>query len=272
MHARINIGPGTGLRILLVLAAGLALLTPLGAFAQTSSLLGSSTSGEKISRTGAQPVSRFAEFGQIEEMIQLPAGSWRAARMSGSDGFYLISDNGRFVIDVARGRALDTFSGRAIQSFDDARWSATHMTMDGLPDFWSDLEPMEIGTGTRRVAVFVDPYCPYCHELLRSVDPDVSNVTLMILPVPFLGQRSGEAVTALHCATDSAAAVEALRSTRFHGLERREGCGLEPVQRRMVAARMLGVRGVPFMLDLDSGRFVEGIPRPSPALWLETVR
>lgn len=63
------------------------------------------------------------------------------------------------------------------------------------------------GQGRRKVAIFEDPFCPYCRELEGSLQ-GLDDVTLYIFLYPLEGLHPGatEAARDIWCASDSAAA------------------------------------------------------------------
>jgi len=63
------------------------------------------------------------------------------------------------------------------------------------------------GNGSRRIAVFSDPNCPYCHQLentLKSID----NVTVYTFLYPVLSQDSTAKAKSIWCSADRAKAWE----------------------------------------------------------------
>lgn len=63
------------------------------------------------------------------------------------------------------------------------------------------------GEGRRKVAIFEDPFCPYCQELERGLQ-GLDDVTIYIFLYPLEGLHSGatDAARDLWCASDPAAA------------------------------------------------------------------
>lgn len=63
------------------------------------------------------------------------------------------------------------------------------------------------GDGSRRVALIVDPTCPYCRQLEDSLEP-LDNVTVYTFITSILG-GSKDLVNALHCSGDKKAVARA---------------------------------------------------------------
>jgi thiol:disulfide interchange protein DsbC len=82
-----------------------------------------------------------------------------------------------------------------------------------------------------------------------------------------LGPDSERQVRQLGCARDKKAATDALLSGRIGNLDQDDACNLEPMQRTLVTAQILGIQGVPFIVAND-GRISRGRPYDLSA-WLE---
>lgn len=212
----------------------------------------------------ARPGSPLA--GGIDAMVKIPGGSWQAVRAGGET--YWMSGNGRWVV---KGQAFDLWAGAPLEDFSDIRTAVETVKLGGFDGLMVDLEPIRFGSGAIEIAVFVDPACPHCHDLLGRLALIEDQVSVAVLPIPAFGEASGRQVRAMHCAEDPDAAREALFGKRpALGLAQRPNCPIEALHRRLVTAQMIGLRGVPFMVRLDSGRFVEGVPRDLAA-WLESA-
>lgn len=201
----------------------------------------------------------------IEEMIAMPGGAWRAAR--GADGaVYFLSGNGRWVV---RGEAYDLWQGERLRDFDAVRASTRVIRLQGLGRIWEDLAPIAFGTGPEEIVVFTDPRCPVCEGLLGQLRAHGDRYRIVVLQIPLLGDASGRIVRAVHCAADA----DAGRAAVFDGrpataLAERADCDGRPILRRLAAAQLIGLQGVPFMIHGRDGRFIEGAPGDLDA-WLE---
>ncbi|MEO1457736.1 MAG: thioredoxin fold domain-containing protein, partial [Pseudomonadota bacterium] len=177
----------------------------------------------------ADPASRPGSplAGGIEEMIDIPGGTWRAVRSAGRT--YFMSANGRYVVE---GRAYDLWAGRPLDDFQAVRQSTTRITLAGFDAVWDDLAPTEFGEGAAVVSVFMDPNCPHCHALLTELWHLRQLVRVRVLPLPLFGEDSGRKTRAIHCAADQGAAVEAVLGHREEAtLAQKPDCTLEPLHR-----------------------------------------
>lgn len=196
--------------------------------------------------------------GGIAEMAVIPGGEWRAVRVTGDDALYFISGNGRWVV---KGRAYDLWAGQDLADFEAVRASTRTVALQGLGRIWDDLAPIVFGQGETGIIVFVDPACPHCEALIHDLRRHEAAYRFLVLQIPLMGPDSGRAVQALHCAEDEDAARAALLAgERGRRLRQKPSCDLAPLQRRLVTAQLIGLRGVPFMVHAGDGRFVEGRP------------
>ena len=174
--------------------------------------------------------------GQITASEQLPNPFTHAVELAGRDGIAFISQNGRFVI---RGMVFDMWTGKTLSSLSDIRDSKTSVNLNELGISDEDVDPFVVGTGPAKVTLFVDPLCPYCAQVFDEIAADPSledEYTFVIFTVPFLGDDSSRAVTALSCAKDRARAVEALlaHDRRWMQTVDTTGCDLEPIMKRTI--------------------------------------
>lgn len=200
--------------------------------------------------------------GQITATEQLPNPFTHAVELEGRDGIAFISQNGRFVL---RGMVFDMWTGQTLASLDDIRKSKTSVNLNelGLKD--EDVDPFRLGTGEKKVTLFVDPLCPFCAQLFDQIaaDPTLEDeFTFIIYTVPFLGDNSAKAVTALSCSKDRQRALEALlaKDRRWMATVDTADCNLEPIMKRTIMSQMLGVTGVPFLVGPQGG-INRGLPK-----------
>lgn len=210
----------------------------------------------------AEPATEATAIGKIDGMVSLPVTGMKAVESNGRIVF--MSDSGRFVID---GTLYDAWSKKALTSLDEIRAAGNTLDLGRLGLNMDDLNPLILGEGDKKVVVFVDPRCPHCHELLKQALPLTKEYTFQLLPVPVLGPDSERQVGQLGCAEDRQAALDALVSGRIGGLAQSDSCDLEPMQRTLVTAQILGIQGVPFIIASD-GRISRGRPYDLGA-WLE---
>lgn len=196
--------------------------------------------------------------GGIKRMVRLPANGLQAIETE--DGTLLVmSDNGRYAI---RGELVDLWHGEKLHSLDAIEALVGRVDLARLHLDPADLGALDHGAGADVVA-FVDPDCPHCEALYRAITAQglAEHYRFRLVPLP-LGEKSQRAVLALDClATENpGAAREALLTGSARDLPAPSGtCGQEPAQRALIAARLIGVPGTPYLIAPD-GRTTVGVP------------
>jgi thiol:disulfide interchange protein DsbC len=114
---------------------------------------------------------------------------------------------------------------------------------------------IEHGNGGRRVAVFEDPYCPFCRRLEQEMQ-SLDDVTVYVFLFPILTPQSKPMADAIWCAPDRRAAWHAWMSERRVPFVA-SSCGATPVADNLALAKRLGVRITPTLVFSD-GTLVTG--------------
>ena len=128
------------------------------------------------------------------------------------------------------------------------------------------LDPLTLGEGPGTVVAFVSPGCPLCRSLIDQAQALTDRYRFLLLPIP-AGGDSVALVRSLACAKDRKAAEAAwLRHAFTAATAQKPVCDLEPVQRRVITAQLLGIKAVPWIVRPD-GALSDGMP-PDLAAWL----
>lgn len=201
---------------------------------------------------------------EITRAVPLPDPITHGVMFKGRDGIAYISTNGRFII---RGTIFDMWTGETINTLEEIEGAKQTIDLEklGLKD--EDVDPFYYGQGEKKVTVFIDPLCPHCSRVLdqMNADPDLAKeYTFVIYTVPFLGDQSVKAVSALSCAQDREDALRALLAKDRAWLKEHEqdaeGCDVQPIMNRTLLSQMVGVTGVPYIIGAAGG-----IARGAPA-------
>jgi thiol:disulfide interchange protein DsbC len=123
------------------------------------------------------------------------------------------------------------------------------------------------GAGTRRVAVFADPDCPYCRTLeaaLATLD-DVTVYTFLH-PVDALHPGARERAIAVWCAPDPAAAWATLMAT---GRVPAPAPCAHPIDAVLALGAQLALTGTPTLFAADGRRHVGTLAPDALARWLD---
>lgn len=126
------------------------------------------------------------------------------------------------------------------------------------------------GDGSRMLAVFSDPDCPYCKRLEAELDK-LNNVTLYIFPYPLesLHPAAVDKAVAVWCALDRARAwADLMKTGKMPATRKCEN----PIERNIQLAQRLGIQGTPTLLSAD-GRMLPGAaPSERIEQWLAESR
>jgi protein-disulfide isomerase len=198
-----------------------------------------SFSGPAFAQTGPVSVAPgHSPIQRIDDSVSLPGG-WLAVRRDGADDLFLISGDGRYVVQPAQ--MVDTQTGRALRDYPSVAASVRDPVLARLDGVWDDLRPVDRGEGAHDVIVFTDPHCPYCKALIAELAAYRDTVRVRVVEVPILGQASNPLVVEAFCAADPAAGSDAVFGV---GPARRSGANRRlparhpwPPPRRRPAAR-----------------------------------
>jgi len=182
----------------------------------------------------------------VDEVKRLPVTG--LSMIKAGDKTFLISDNGHFVV-AGNFKLVDMWQGKIIGSVGDTKGiDKVDLRKIGLnPD---ELSIFSIGTGKKEVVIFVDPQCNYCHDLIGQLEPLGKEYMFKLVLIPVLGKESAEISKKLICNKDKAQSLKALIAkdySKLPALIRQEGaCDLKPLQKAVVATKLLDIQGVPF--------------------------
>lgn len=109
------------------------------------------------------------------------------------------------------------------------------------------------GTGERQLVVFSDPSCGYCKRLEPELDK-LDNVTIYTFLVPFQGSAQPAAIW---CAADRGKAWRQVMLAGDTSLLNPDPHCANPIERNLLLAQRLKVRGTPTMVFTD-GRRLDG--------------
>jgi thiol:disulfide interchange protein DsbC len=228
-------------RSLLLLSAGVALALVTGA-----AVAKGPTPEQVAAVTGAKVKSMrpVPEWPGLYEVIDL------------NDSVYYVNEQ---VTHVVAGQLIDLHTLRNLsqESLDAGR----AMAFDSLPLQHAIVRRK--GNGTRRLAVFADPDCPFCEKLEHSLR-DVTDVTIYVLPYPLEELHPGatEHMRAIWCAASPADAWDAWMLRREAVAASGVAAQCEPpIAAVREFAERAGIGGTP-LLVFPSGRVVYGSLAP----------
>ncbi|MDR3413299.1 MAG: DsbC family protein [Formivibrio sp.] len=114
------------------------------------------------------------------------------------------------------------------------------------------------GDGSRKLAVFSDPDCPFCKQLERQSLKDMTNITIytFLMPLTQLHPDAARKARIIWCAQDRAAAWKEWIINEKLPANSKEDCD-NPVASTVQLGAKLGINGTPGLI-FPSGRMVPG--------------
>lgn len=126
------------------------------------------------------------------------------------------------------------------------------------------------GDGSRVMAVFTDPDCPYCRQL-ESTLAGIDNVTIYRFLYPLVSIHPGaDKVSAqIWCAGDDSAKLVAMNAYMNNGVKPdNQGECASPVTRNVDVGEKLGITGTPTLIAADGRLQAGAASRASMEAWL----
>jgi len=202
----------------------------------------------------------------IEASLRLPGTGVQILAVK--DRVFYVGGPGRYVFT---GPAWDLWHGVKLTSVSQAAELAGRVDLARLPLNAAALGAIERPGGQGAAAdhhaawIFIDPICPRCIALLKSVEDNQVPAHVVLLALG--GKESRTAARRLLCAPSPDAAWRALIDQAWGDLpEPAEDCDTQPLVRALIAAQLLGIEQVPLLIAAD-GRLHGGVPDDLTA-WL----
>lgn len=171
------------------------------------------------------------------------------------DGQILYS-NENFSWFIAEGRLVDAKSRKELTS---ARLEElTKVDFNSLP--LDQAIKVVRGNGSRKVAVFSDPDCPFCKKLEQKELLPLNDVTIytFLYPIDSLHPDAANKSKAIWCAPDR---VKAWNDWVFNGQIAKSGTGCDhPVEKNADLGRKLGITSTPTLIFSDGKRMLGAYP------------
>jgi thiol:disulfide interchange protein DsbC len=187
----------------------------------------------------------------IEGLAETPSAGLFEATVDGR--VYYITGDGRYILG---GPLIDT---RTHLNLTAARLEQ----VNAIP--WKSL-PLDLaikrvkGAGTRRIAIFEDPDCPYCKALEKTLT-EIDDVTIYVLlyPIASLHPQAVERSKAIWCATDRGGAWD---EALHRGVVPTEVASCEtPIAKLAAFAQQHRITGTPTIFLSDGRRVVGSVPK-----------
>ncbi|PVX85825.1 DsbC family protein [Paraburkholderia unamae] len=172
-------------------------------------------------------------------------------------GLYAVSDNGHTLyVDASGTRVIqgEIFDMQTRENLTEKAAIAALPRVDWKSLPLKDAIVTVKGNGKRKLAVFSDPDCPYCHMLEEKSLPEISNVTIytFLYPLDGLHPDATRKARLLWCAPDHAAAWDAWM---HHGvLPSNAGTCDTPLARNAALGATLHVNGTPGLVFFNGAQ------------------
>jgi len=225
-------------RTLKPLLAALALMLTSGAFAQEAA----------IRKALAE---RLPNLPKIDEVSKSPIAGLYEVRYDGSEILYS-DEKGDFIL--VNGAMVDTKT----------RTDLTQARVDKLLAIDFDKLPLKDamvirqGSGTRRMAVFVDPNCGYCKRFERDLAA-IKDVTIYTFLMPILGPDSNVKSRDIWCSKEP---VQTWRAWMLDGVTpaKTVKCDTAAIDRTLAFAQHQRITGTPAVFFTDGTRKPGALP------------
>ncbi|MGQ0526008.1 MAG: DsbC family protein [Betaproteobacteria bacterium] len=154
---------------------------------------------------------------------------------------------------IVGGRMID--AGRKMDLTSERLRALSAVKLDQLP---LELSFRKVqGNGSRKIAYFTDPNCPYCKQIESSLNK-LENVTIYIFLYPVLGPDSVEKSKAVWCSKDRARAWDDLM---LNGNPPKTAGNCDtPIDKILAFGRRKGITGTPTLFLADGERVRGAVP------------
>ena len=214
---------------------------------------------------GALALSALADEAQIRRAIESKLGGGRI------EGIQPAPVSGLWEVRFRTSRGVDVIYSDATGSYlikgniydlkterdltDERLRKLNAIRFDSLP--LAQAVQVQRGNGKRVVAMFSDPYCPYCQQIEKSLQ-QIDDITVYVFMYPVIKPELADHSKAVWCSPDRAKAWLdlALRGKRPTGSASCE----TPVEKNLELGRSLGVNSTPTLIFANGERVSGGLP------------
>lgn len=191
---------------------------------------------------------------KVEGVLPTPVGGIFEVRFQSRDGPQIIYTD-------AQGAYI--FTGSLIDAKNDRNLTEERMTKLTAVE-WSQL-PLDLaikiqrGNGKRAVAMFTDPYCPYCRRLEQNL-MQINDLTVYVFMYPVIRPEAADHSRAAWCSKDRAKAWLELAANDRPKIPAASPNCANPVDKVLELGRSLRVTGTPTLFFPDGVRAGGGMP------------
>jgi len=213
------------------------------------------------------PLAAFADEAQIRKAIEAKLNGTRVDAVTATPvaGIFEIHfqgrDGPRIVYSDAQGTYF--FTGHLFEAASDR--DLTDERMQKLTAIEFSSLPLDLavkvrrGAGKRSLAVFSDPYCPYCRQL-EKVLLQIDDITVYIFMYPVIRPSAIDHSRAVWCSPDRAKAWLELAASDKPKVPTAAATCANPIDKVLELGRTLRISGTPTMFFANGERAGGGMP------------
>jgi thiol:disulfide interchange protein DsbC len=218
-------------KIILVLAAALFVLPALADEAQIRTAIEARLGGAKVSGVQATPVPGIFEV-----------------RVQGRDGpqIYYVNSSATHIF---AGNLIELKGNRNLT--EERMRKLTAVEFDALP--LDQAVKIQRGGGKRVMAMFSDPYCPYCRRFEQTL-LQMDDITVYVFMYPVIRPENADHSRAVWCSKDRAKAWLDLAAAERPVVPEAAPTCANPVDRNLELGRSLRVNGTPTLFFSNGER------------------
>jgi thiol:disulfide interchange protein DsbC len=171
-------------------------------------------------------------------------------------GGQIIYTDEKFTFLIAEGRMVDPKTKRDITS--DRLADLSKIDFSTLP--LDQAIKVVKGNGSKKIAVFSDPDCPFCKRLEQNELSAINDVTIytFLLPLEQLHPDAANKAKTIWCSADKA---KAWNDWVFNGVLPKKANHCEaPLEKNAALARKIGVTSTPTLFFVDGKRLLGAYP------------
>lgn len=171
-------------------------------------------------------------------------------------GEEILYTDDKFTFFIVEGKVIDTKTRKNITA--DRMEELTKVDFNTLP--LSQAIKVVKGNGSRKLAVFSDPDCPYCKQLEQQALVGLNDVTIytFLFPLTELHPDAANKAKSIWCAQDR---TRAWQDWMLNGqLPKAAGTCNTPVEENAELGKKLGIRGTPLLIFANGKRVSGAVP------------
>jgi thiol:disulfide interchange protein DsbC len=187
---------------------------------------------------------------KIEGIQPAPIPGLYEVRYRGPEGIDVLYTDANANYIVVRGRIIEAKTGRNLT--DERLRKLNTVKFESLP--LAQAVKIQRGGGKRVLAMFSDPYCPYCKQFEQTLQ-QMDDITVYVFMYPVIRPELADHSKAVWCSPDRA---KAWLDLALRGKPAAAGASCEtPVEKNLELGRSLGVSATPTLI-LPNGDKISG--------------